>query len=43
DAIAEKLVLSPITVRNYVNRILDKLDAHTRLEAVVAAALRTLL
>jgi len=36
-AIAERLVLSPTTVRGYVQNILEKLDAHSRLEAVVRA------
>jgi DNA-binding NarL/FixJ family response regulator len=37
-AIAERLVISFSTVRGHVQRILEKLDAHTKLEAVVRAA-----
>jgi PAS domain S-box-containing protein len=37
DQIAEELVLSRQTVRNYVRQILGALDAHSRLEAVVKA------
>ena len=33
-AIAEKLFVSPATVRNHVQHILRKLDVHSRLEAV---------
>jgi PAS domain S-box-containing protein len=33
-AIAEKLFISPATVRNHVQNLLKKLDAHSRLEAV---------
>src|SRR5439155_9131802 len=36
-AIAERLVLSLTTVRGYVQNILEKLGAHSRLEAVVRA------
>ena len=36
-AIAERLVLSLTTVRGYVQNILEKLDAHSRREAVVRA------
>lgn len=36
QAIAERLVLSPHTVRNHVRHVLDKLDAHSQLEAVAA-------
>ncbi|MBI4234168.1 MAG: PAS domain S-box protein [Chloroflexi bacterium] len=35
--IAERLVLSPTTVRNHIQHILAKLNAHTRLEAVTSA------
>ncbi len=42
-AIAEKLSLSLTTVRNHIQRILAKLDVHTRLEAVAAASRRGLL
>jgi len=34
DAIADKLCISPRTVRNHVNNILGKLGVHSRLEAV---------
>ena len=37
DRIAEELLLSPNTVRNHVQRILAKLGAHSKLEAVVLA------
>jgi PAS domain S-box-containing protein len=37
DQIAEELVLSRETVRNYVRQILQALRAHSRLEAVVKA------
>jgi two-component system nitrate/nitrite response regulator NarL len=43
QAIAEGLSLSVNTVRNHVQLILDKLDAHSRLEAVVMATTRGLL
>jgi PAS domain S-box-containing protein len=36
-AIAEKLFISPVTVRNHVQSILQKLDVHTKLAAVVFA------
>ena len=36
-AIAEKLFVSPTTVRNHIQRILSKLGVHSRLEAVAAA------
>ena len=36
--IAETLSISTGTVRNHVDRILRKLGAHTRLEAVVRAS-----
>jgi DNA-binding NarL/FixJ family response regulator len=35
--IAEELVLSPSTVRNHVQNVLGKLDAHSQLEAVTIA------
>jgi len=35
--IAQNLVISPVTVRNYIQRILAKLGVHSRLEAVVLA------
>lgn len=34
SSIAEALKISPVTVRNHIQRILGKLDAHSRLEAV---------
>ncbi|HXG25073.1 MAG TPA: alpha/beta fold hydrolase [Chthonomonadales bacterium] len=37
DEIAQSLVLSPKTVRNYVSRIFDKLDVASRGEAIVLA------
>jgi PAS domain S-box-containing protein len=40
DVIAEKLHISPRTVRNHVNNTLGKLDVHSRLEAV-AYSIRT--
>jgi two-component system response regulator DevR len=43
QAIAERLSLSVNTVRNHVQLILDKLDAHSKLEAVVVATKRGLL
>lgn len=39
--IAKKLVLSPATVRNHIQHILDKLDVRSRVEAV-ALALRNI-
>ena len=36
-AMAAKLFISVVTVRNHVNNLLQKLDVHTRLEAVVFA------
>lgn len=42
-AIAEKLSLTPTTVRNHIQRILPKLGAHNRLEAVAAASRHGLL
>lgn len=41
--IAERLFLSPKTVGVHVSRLLDKLDAHTRGEAVAVARRRGLL
>ena len=37
SAIAKKLFISPVTVRNHVQSILHKLDVHTKLAAVVFA------
>lgn len=37
DAIAERLFLSPKTIRNYVSAIFNKLDARSRAEAVAKA------
>ncbi len=34
DAIAKRLAISPVTVRNHSQRILAKLRVHSRLEAV---------
>ncbi|MDR7598297.1 MAG: LuxR C-terminal-related transcriptional regulator, partial [Armatimonadota bacterium] len=36
-AIAERLSISYYTARNYVQSLLSKLDAHNRVEVVVAA------
>lgn len=36
-AVARKLFISPVTVRNHVQSILHKLDVHTKLAAVVFA------
>jgi DNA-binding NarL/FixJ family response regulator len=37
DEIAEKLFLSQHTVRNHIQAVLEKLDVHSKLEAVMAA------
>ncbi len=42
-ATADKLHVSPATVRNHVQNILGKLGAHSRLEAVAIATRRRLL
>ncbi|HYI45870.1 MAG TPA: response regulator [Actinomycetota bacterium] len=42
-AIAERLVISLHTVRNHVQRILTKLDAHSKLEAVAIALRREII
>jgi len=42
EAMAERLFLSRNTVRNHVQRIMAKLDAHSRLEAVAVAVRRGL-
>ena len=42
-SIAEKLHISPVTVRNHVQNILEKLGAHSRLEAVACAVRQGLL
>jgi len=36
-AVAERLVISPVTVRNHIQRILQKLGVHSKLAAVVCA------
>jgi len=36
-ALAQRLEISPVTVRNHAQRILAKLGAHSRLEAVARA------
>jgi DNA-binding NarL/FixJ family response regulator len=41
--IAEALSISRITARNHVTRVMEKLGANTRLQAVVIAAQRGLL
>jgi two-component system nitrate/nitrite response regulator NarL len=41
--IAERLRVSPTTVRNHTQSILGKLGAHSRLQAVVLATRRRLL
>ncbi len=43
DVIADRLFLSTNTVRNHIQNILTKLGAHSRLEAVAAAAREGLL
>jgi two-component system NarL family response regulator len=40
---AERLHVSPSTVRNHVQNILEKLGAHSRLEAVAYATRQRLL
>jgi DNA-binding NarL/FixJ family response regulator len=42
-AAADKLHVSPATVRNHVQNILGKLGAHSRLEAVAMATRQRLL
>ena len=42
EAMAERLFLSRNTVRNHVQRVMAKLDAHSRLEAVAIAVRRGL-
>jgi DNA-binding NarL/FixJ family response regulator len=42
-AIADRLHVSPATVRNHVQHIFDKLGAHNRLEAVAQARQQRLL
>jgi PAS domain S-box-containing protein len=37
NEISERLVISPATVRNHVQNILEKLGAHSRLEAIAQA------
>ena len=41
-AMAEKLHVSPATVRNHVQHILEKLGVHSRLEAAAYATRRGL-
>ena len=36
-AISERLFIAPVTVRNHVQNLLQKLDVHTKLAAVVFA------
>ncbi|HEY4229433.1 MAG TPA: LuxR C-terminal-related transcriptional regulator, partial [Thermoanaerobaculia bacterium] len=36
-AVGKRLFISPVTVRNHVQSILQKLDVHTKLAAVVFA------
>lgn len=43
DDISRVLSISPVTVRNHIQNVLRKLDAHSRLQAVVAAMKRKLL
>ena len=38
EAIAERLVISLNTARNHVQNVIHKLQAHSKLEAVVVAA-----
>jgi len=40
--IADGLFISVVTVRNHIQHILSKLDAHSRLEAVTTAVRRGL-
>lgn len=42
-AMADKLCVSPATIRNHVQNILGKLDVHSRLEAVALAMRRRLI
>jgi DNA-binding CsgD family transcriptional regulator len=37
DAIAEEMFIAPVTVRNHIARILQKLDVHSKLAAVAYA------
>lgn len=37
ETLSQRLNISPLTLRTHINRILRKLDAHTRLEAVLKA------
>ncbi|HET7453384.1 MAG TPA: LuxR C-terminal-related transcriptional regulator [Thermoanaerobaculia bacterium] len=43
SAVARKLFIAPVTVRNHVQNILQKLDVHTKLAAVVLAYQRQIL
>ncbi len=42
-AIAAELHIAPLTVRTHIRNLLDKLDAHSRLEAVASALRRGLI
>jgi DNA-binding NarL/FixJ family response regulator len=37
DGIAERMTIAPNTVRGYVQNVIEKLDTHSRLEAVLRA------
>jgi DNA-binding NarL/FixJ family response regulator len=43
SAIARRLFIAPVTVRNHVQGILQKFDVHTRLAAVIYASRHNLL
>jgi DNA-binding NarL/FixJ family response regulator len=42
-AIAKKLFIAPVTVRNHIQNLLHKLDVHSKLAAVVFAYQHNLL
>jgi len=42
-AVAEELLIAPVTVRNHIQRILQKLGVHSKLAAVVCAYRRKLI
>ncbi len=42
ETIVERLVITQTTARNHIQRIMDKLRAHTRMEAVVTGTRRGL-